>query len=273
MVIHTASRIALTAVFLATLSSIASGQDVQTQLSKEEMKQFLLSARIIAHKDLKKGVTRPMRLSLTDGRLTHDAAFSMVEEQLPIMYFKNGRTELDFVDSYRYTLAAYRVAEILGVDDMLPVTVEREWQRQKGALSWWLDVKWDEGERIKRKLSPPDREAWNRQLHRMYVFTQLIGDTDRNTGNMLIGPDWKLWVIDFTRAFRHSRKITRPIDLTRCDRQLLQRLRDLTKAQVTKATTPYIGGAEVDALLARRDLIVALLDRHIAERGEAHVLY
>jgi hypothetical protein len=237
------------------------------------MKQFLLSAKIVANKDIPKGVTRPVRLSLTDGRVTHDAAFSMIEERLPIMRFKDGRTELDFVDSYRYNLAAYGLAEVLGLDDMMPVTVEREWRREKGALSWWLDVKMDEGERVKQKLLPPDREAWNRQLQRMHVFTQLVGDVDRNTGNILIGGDWKLWMIDFTRAFRRTHNITRPVDLTRCDRQLLQRLRDLTKEQVTNATKPYIGGAEVDALLARRDVIVALLEKHVAERGEAQVLY
>ena len=36
--------------------------------------------------------------------------------------------ELDFVDSYKYNIAAYELAELLGMDDMLPVYVERKWQ-------------------------------------------------------------------------------------------------------------------------------------------------
>ena len=36
---------------------------------------------------------------------------------------------------------------------------------------------------------------------------------------------------------------------------------------MTTATKPYIGGAEVDALIARRDAIVALFEKLIAERG------
>ena len=68
------------------------------------------------------------------------------------MTFANGRTEIDFVDSYKYSLAAYKVAELLGLDNMMPVTVERVWNMKSGALSWWVDVRWDEGQRLKQHL-------------------------------------------------------------------------------------------------------------------------
>jgi len=38
----------------------------------------------------------------------------------------------------------------------------------------------------------------------MRVFSQLVYDTDRNLGNVLISEDWHLWMIDFTRAFRNN---------------------------------------------------------------------
>ena len=242
-------------------------------LSKEQIADFLTRARIVSSKDLSKGVTRPVRLTLSDGAMTHDAVFSTVNEQIPIMRFKNGRTELDFVDSYRYSIAAYRIAELLGLDDMVPVTVEREWQRRKGALAWWIDAKWDEEARRKQKLEAPDAESWKRQTSRMRVFEQLIADTDRNLGNILITEDWKLWMIDFTRAFRRSREVAAPATLNRCDRHLLERLRGLTREQLLQAADPYIGGAEVDALLARRDLIVTRFDQLAAARGNAVVLF
>jgi hypothetical protein len=165
------------------------------------------------------------------------------------------------------------VAELLGVDDMLPVTVEREWKKQRGSLTWWLDVKWDEAERRKQNLQPPDKQAWSKQLWRMRVFTQLIADTDRNLGNILISEDWKLWLVDFTRAFRRNTSVTTSRDLTKCDRELLARLRLLTKEQLEAATRGYLGGAEIEPLLARRDAIVALFDKLVAARGEASVLY
>jgi hypothetical protein len=242
-------------------------------LSKQQMADFLSQARVVSAKDLSKGVTRPVRLTLSDGTVTHDAVFSSVEEQIPIMRFKNGRTELDFVDSYRYSIAAYRVAELVGLDDMIPLTVEREWQRRKGALAWWIDAQWDEEARRKQKLEAPDAESWKRQTSRMRVFEQLVADTDRNLGNILITGDWKLWMIDFTRAFRRSRELAAPATLNRCDRHLLERLRSLTREQLLQAGGPYIGGAEVDALLARRDLIVARFDQLAAARGDAAVLF
>ena len=242
-------------------------------LSREQMRQFLTTAKIVSGKDIEKGVTHPVRLTLSDGTLTHQAAFSAVDERIPVMRFSSGRTELDFVDSYKFTLAAYRVAELLGLDEMMPVTVEREYQHHKGALSWWIDAKMDEGERLKKQLPAPDPVAWNQQMHRMRVFAQLVGDTDRNVGNLLIGEDWKLWMIDFTRAFRRTRQLLKANDLVQCDRQLLQQLRALTREQLAASTKPYIGGTEIDALLARRDLIVASFDKLVAERGEARVLY
>src|SRR5688500_17082032 len=50
-----------------------------------------------------RGVTRPMRVTLSDGTLTHDAAFSSVDERRSIERFPSGRVEFDFVDSYTYT--------------------------------------------------------------------------------------------------------------------------------------------------------------------------
>lgn len=242
-------------------------------LSPDQIRDFLLTAKVVKHKDLGKGITRPTRLTLTNGTLTHDAVFSSVHETVSIMRYAGGRTELDFVDSYRYNIAAYRIAELLGLDRMMPVTVEREWDHRKGSLTWWIDAMMDEEARLKQKRQPPDSEAWNRQMYRMRVFAQLVADTDRNLGNVLIDSDWKLWMIDFTRAFRHTRTLIAPGDLQRCDRQLLARLRELTAQAVEAQAAPFIGRAEIEPLMARRDAIVTTVDKLIAERGEDRVLY
>ena len=83
-------------------------------LSPDQIGQFLLTAKIVKHKDLGKGITRPIRLTLTDGTLTHDAVFSSVQETQSVMKYASGQTELDFVDSYAYNIAAYRLAGLLG---------------------------------------------------------------------------------------------------------------------------------------------------------------
>jgi hypothetical protein len=43
---------------------------------------------------------------------------------------ESGKVEPGFVDSHKYNIAAYRLAELLGLDDLLPVYVEREMEGQ-----------------------------------------------------------------------------------------------------------------------------------------------
>lgn len=244
-----------------------------TQLTREQMANFLLTAKIIGHKGISRGITNPARLTLSDGTLTHDAAFSRVNEHKPIMQFPGGRTELDFVDSYKYTLAANQVAELLGIQDMFPVTVEREWDHDMGALSWWMDVAMLEADRLQKQINPPDAEAWAKQQYTMRVFTQLVDDTDRNVGNILIDKDWNIYLIDFTRAFRRPHELRAPQLLQRCDKNLLAHLRDLKVEDVKARISKWVPPREIESMMARRDAIVALYDKLIAERGEARVLF
>jgi hypothetical protein len=62
-------------------------------------------------------------------------------------------------------------------------------------------------------------------------------------------------------------------DLQRCDRQLLERLRALTKEDVAGKTKRYIGGRRSTRCWARRNLIIARFEQLVAERGDARVLY
>jgi hypothetical protein len=65
--------------------------------------------------------------------------------------------ELNFVDSYKYNIAAYALAELLGMDDIVPVYVERKWQGNAGSLSWWSPVKMEEADRRKQQIYAPER--------------------------------------------------------------------------------------------------------------------
>jgi hypothetical protein len=258
---------------IAVATQAAAPAPAAPTLSRDEMAKFLETAKVVGHHDIDKGVSHPIRLTLTDGTTTHDAAFTYIDEHKPVMQLDSGRTEINFVDSYKYTLAAYGLAELLALDDMMPVTVPFQYDSEKGALSWWVDVKMDEGERMKKKLEDPDQNTWGEQIYRMRVFAALVADTDRNAGNILIGPDWKIWMIDFTRAFRTWKEIQSPKDLSRCDKRLLGRLRILNADKIAEHTKDYLTKTEIDALLARRDAILKLFDEQIAQKGVAKVLY
>ena len=178
-------RLILATVVYLTCTRFVTASDVPT-LTKEQINQFLLTAKVVDSKQPNKGITDTWRLTLSDSTLTHDASFQSI-------------------NIYKYNIAAYVLAELLGLDDMLPVYVERKWQGNTGSLSWWLPVKMDEVERKNQKLTPPDADAWNNQMYKIRVFDQLVYDTDANLTNVLIGEDWKIWRIDFSRAFRLSK--------------------------------------------------------------------
>jgi hypothetical protein len=242
-------------------------------MTKDEIQIFLSTAKVLKSKEIGKGWTRPRRLTLSDGKITHDGLFQAIEIRRKTARFTTGGGEMDFADSFHFNIAAYRIAELLGIDDMIPVTVEREWQGEQGSLSWWIKAKWDAAERHKQNIQPPDVHAWNRQMSKVHVFSQLIYDTDRNFSNVLVTEDWKIYMIDFTRAFRTWSKLENENELVRCDRGLLSRLRQISREDVKAAVGKHLSRWEIDGLMARRDLIVEHFGKLIAEKGEAKVLY
>jgi hypothetical protein len=264
----------LVVAFLISLLavSVAAATDAAS-LSKDAIKQFLLTAKIINVKDSSKGITHPLRLTLSDGKITHDASYQAVDEHKGMVQLPNGHAEMNFIDSYKYNIAAYDLAEMLGVEDMLPVYVERKYIRGPGSLSWWLPVIMDEAERLKKQIPVPDSDAWNNQMYRVRVFDELVYDSDPNLTNVLIGENWKIWRVDFTRAFRLNKELRDPNNLVRCDRQLLQKLKALDGDQVAAKTKHYLTKDEVKSVMARRDKIVVRFEQLVSEKGEAAVLY
>jgi hypothetical protein len=273
--IHSAALTAMVFVCLGGGLS-ASGQtslNNEPNLTDEQKKDFLLHAKVVASKQSGKGVTHPWKLTLSDGTITHDASFQPVDEHAYEKRFADGTTELNFVDSYHFNIAGSELARMLGLGDIVPPYVERRWNGQTGSLSWWVPWKWDEVMRQQQGLRPPDVDAWNKQMFKIRVFDALIYDTDINLTNVLVTEDWKLWRIDFTRAFRMQTSLLDPRDLVMCDRQLLQKLKELDFDSVYGRTQPHLNKGQVKALLARRDKIVATFQNLIARKGEGAVLY
>ena len=278
----TAIRGAIVVLLLATALPVHSyAQTVAAapapQLTAEQIKHFLKSAKIIRSRTTNKGVTAPKRLTLSDGVITHDAIFQSVDEKQMVANLGGGgrqaTTELNFVDSYRYNLAAYALAELLGLDHMMPVYVERRWSGTTGSIGWWVTTLMDESERLKKKIQPPNPAEWNNQMYRMRVFTALVRDTDRNLTNVLITPEWKVFMIDFTRGFRLQPELMYNKDLAKMDRALWGKLQALDRSTVKTAVRDWLTNSEIDAMMKRRDLLVAHFSKLIAESSEEKVLY
>ncbi len=238
-------------------------------LSVEQIEAFLQNATIVNSRKIGKGVTGSRVATLTDGRVTHDAHIQDVNVQR--------MEDHNFKDHYRYNIAAYRLARLLGLANV-PVSVERRVDDIPSAVTWWVDgVLMDEEKRLARekdKTAP----AWPRvrtlgYLQVMRVFDELIANADRNTGNQLWTNDGTLWLIDHTRAFRLQRALKKPQRLERCDRSMWQALQALTIESVTAAVDRTLTKDEIRGVIARRDLIVKHFVKMIETTGEAAILF
>jgi hypothetical protein len=130
----------------------------------------------------------------------------------------------------------------------------------------------EEGDRAKKKI---EGNALRRRNYYgvMKVFDELIQNRDRNGGNILWASDWRMWMIDHTRAFRLGKQLLDPKALNYCDRGLLDRLRELTRPALAEAVGKTLTNEEMDALMVRRDLLVKLFDEKVATLGQGAVLF
>jgi hypothetical protein len=259
-------RLVFTLAFAGSLLSIAaqtarpasrSGPNDFDGWTLSQKEQFLLTARIDSENYAGKGITHSRKAMLTDGRVTHAAHIQTIDIHLPLFKGKDGSEERDFTDSWKYNVAAYRLAKLLHLADMVPVCVEREIGGARAAVDWWADdVLMDEKERIGRNISPPDVAAWNRQMATIRLFDQLIYNMDRSQENLLITSTWKVWMIDHTRAFRKWRTLRDATVITKCSPDLLHYLKTLNRGDLDRELGSLLTPEQIDGLLVRRDLIV-----------------
>ena len=240
-----------------------------------ERERFLLEARVVKQKGAPGGITGSVRATLRLGDVEHDAHIQPHDEYKNQLQLGSGM-ELDFRDTWRNNVAAYRIDRLLELG-MVPVTVVRRDPRSSNLASftWWVDdVLMEEKDRYQKKVKPPDVEAWNRQIYVTRLFDQLIYNFDRNLGNLLIDKGWNVWMIDHTRGFKVFKDLRNEKNLSQtCEGELLAKLRLLQKPALVAATKDLLSEAQVDGLLARRDRIVRIYDEKIAARGEDQVLY
>lgn len=237
-----------------------------------EVEQFLRTARILSSSLIGQGVTKASRATLSLGGRVHDAQVQSISIKLNDLYDPSGKP-VPWRDDYKHNIAAYKLDRFLTLN-MVPPTVERLMGKQRAGLTWWVDnVAMMEMDRERKKIDPPDPEGWNKQLSIATTFDQLIYNVDRNTGNLLITKDWKLVLIDHTRAFAPNPRLMDRSNFDRSSRRLLDALRGLNKEKLTAALSPYLTTLQLDGMLIRRDLIIKHFDKLIAEKGEAAVLF
>lgn len=243
--------------------------------SDAQLEEFLSKGSIGKASGTPKGVTRPTKMTLSRNGVKANAIFHEINEEKRFAQLTGGETITDFRDSFYFQVAAYKIARMVGLQNV-PPSVKRSFGGRTGSMTMWVEgMITDETRRAQgREPSGDDAEKWNLYMATMRVWDALIFNFDRNMGNILLDDEWNVWFIDHTRAFRRSTDITKHLaNIGRCERGLYEKMKTLNRAQLDSAVKTLLRPAEVEAVLTRRDMIVAQLERLAAERGEDKVFF
>jgi hypothetical protein len=247
----------LAAVPLAQHPPATPAASVRTWLGHEsQIEEHLKRADVTSVEDIGTGVTHPRRAHLKPTKPVE----SLVWKVLP-----PGRRG-GYWESYTSEIAAYELDKLLKLK-MVPPAVERRIDVETGAAVMWLggirSVK-------QRGGKVPSGVVWGKPLRKMLMFDNLIGNTDRNAGNILVGPPGQLILIDHSRAFLTNKSL--PSKLERVDSELWERMKMLTRDDLTRVLRSWIDDDAINAIVERRNRMAAAVDQLVAKKGSAVVI-
>lgn len=235
--------------------------------NEDEIVEFLRTAEVVESTKIPVGITKPLRLLLEKDGIRARAAFRYEEVERRNVSVE-GRHYRRFRDSCRFECAAYRLSRLLGLD-RVPPTADRRFQGRTGSVQIWVEEGRDEEATEFKPPRPLDyvRQTWDQDL-----FDNLIFNIDRNSTNVIVDGEYRLWLIDHTRAFQPVPELLDPERITRVNRTVWARLRELDEHTLKEELGPYLDGEEMMCLIRRRQLLLAQVERLLAQRGDG-ILY
>ncbi|MCH7824698.1 MAG: hypothetical protein IH849_07845 [Acidobacteria bacterium] len=240
--------------------------------NEDQVMEFLRTAEIVERKSLAVGVTDPIKMKLRKDGIEVHAIFRYVDTVYPSVRMDDGRLRVNLKDSCHFEPAAYELSKLLRMDSVPPV-VGRRIGNEMGSLQIWVYNAVMEDERVEQGMSAPNRIAWNQQVQLMYMFDALIGNDDRTAQNILIDKNFKVWLIDHTRAFYGRAEALSLDKVIYVERGFWEALQELDTESLNEAVGEFLTDTEIKQLLERRDRVVAHVSELIETRGEGAVLY
>lgn len=268
--------------FFSLVIILGSNLQCFAQFTPEEVaervkwEEFLKTAEIIGQEQMggREAVTNPWKFILEKDGITQNALWKNPE----------GRQK-GFLEGWKWEIAAYRLDKHLGLN-MVPPTVEKRFQENRGSCQLWVEYEMDLKEKVENKVKCPPRRLfnWNRAIYLQRAFDNLIANEDRHQKQILITEDWRMILIDHSRSFRTSKKFTNkliysekhkegPKIMKELPRAFVGKLKTLTFESIKDVVREYLTDKEINAVLVRRDLILKEIDKRIKEFGEDKVLY
>ena len=161
------------------------GRDGETLPFRTEAEaiQFLETAEVTDIQDMSAGTNKKKRKVV----LQQGGTSAQAVHRFTFDYRDMG--SVGFVDSYLSELGAYELSRMLGLNAVPPTTKRKI--KKVGAVQLWIEGTPTERDRLIQEIEPPDPEWFQQQIDMIRVFDNLIANTDRNPGNMIIGPDFR----------------------------------------------------------------------------------
>jgi hypothetical protein len=269
-------------LFLLILIFIAANFLSFAQFAPEEIAQrgrieeMLKTSDIIKAEEIGEGVTKPWRLYLKEDG-----------EEISGCWKNPEGVQKGYLEGWQFEIAAYQMDKLLGLN-MIPPTVEREFEGKKGSLQLWITSEFSLLDVMERGIPLPDKlpeaEVFNRGKYLTRAFDSLIANDDRTQQNIRYTKDWRTILIDHSRAFRSAKKYCKRLlygqngmkekQLFRqLPRSFVERVKALNFENIKNAVDPYLKKEEIDAILSRKKLLLEEIEEMIKANGEKNVLY
>ena len=234
--------------------------------------EFLETAEVVSFKKISIGINGIYKVILEKDGVRMAAGYRNVSVARPPSWHQGRVVHKYFRDEAIFEVAAYRISRMLGLN-AVPPAVQRRLFNSKGTLQLWVENAMMEKDRRKKNIGPRSAAQRAFQMQNMKLFDALIDNEDRNLGNILWDGEWRLWMIDHTRAFRTSKMPSEIALLQGCDRYLFKRLQQLDEEEVREQTAGLLSRWQLESMFRRRAELVDHLQGLVNDRGERKVLF
>ena len=220
------------------------------------IEQDLKTAEIARLEAIGTGVTQPKRAYTKSAGLFESFTWKPLKPGVRRGYF----------ESYKSEIAAYELDKLLALN-MVPPAVEREMNGERGAAVVWVSPTTS----VKQMGGTlPAGRVPGHEVRRMLLFDNLIGNPDRNGGNILVDGARNIILIDHSRAFVPKKDLLTKVE--RVDEKLWAAIQKLTPEALRTTIGPLVGDDALGAMIERRTRMQSEVDKLVAKKGRAQVI-